>query len=287
MSALGRAASSLLAPWWSSRAPSEFTVLALRRTEAEDAAALDRVVGWLYALDHTAQVMLLTDRLDAQAVEQRLTAGGSRDDEMAMRDLAGRIAGLGLVERRLFVAVPQGAEDKALAGLAEGGLHGERLDARAAAGLVRRMLLGDALPDVMDRLAAEDRPPAVATGGRVPALPGLATGLGTGQRTWHRHALPDQISVYPGHVDGDDGSAVLMFIDGLPRELESQALCTALRAPEPVDVSVHLWPLSGDEVIRHLTRRLRDLRSTRAVGGASVGDVRVETAITDADILDK
>lgn len=49
-------------------------------------------------------------------------------------------------------------------------------------------------------------------------------------------------------------------MDGLPRELKPDALTIARRARNPmgVDLSVRLWPLAGDDVTRHHTRRTYD-----------------------------
>lgn len=248
------------------------------------AAALDlssRLVPWLHGLDTPFQLALLTDRLEGADVRPLGPASAEHGVDADLANLGKRVARDGLVRRSLYLTLWGSDADAGLSGLVDAGLLLERLDASAVAALTRRLLLAAPMAGVLEGASAD-------AGWCDPTSPGAASGqsrLGDGERTLRQLSLPDQVHVLPGHLDGDCGSAVLLYVDGLPRELEADALAAALRMPEPVDVSLRLWPLPGDEVVRHLTRRLRDLRATQAMGGDAVADVRLATAVDDAERL--
>lgn len=263
-------------------APSEQGTTAtriLRLCSATDATApvSAALVRWLHALEAPAHVLLLTDTLGPDEIL-------ASDLDSDLRSLAGRLARAGLVRRHLLLAIDGRDTDSALSGLAESGLVFEPLDPAARAVLARRLLLTRPLAEVI--ATAQVLPVGSIVDGSEPtARPGQGGVIRAGDRDLSRLAIPDHLHVLPGIVEGDSAWAVLLYIDALPRELGPEALIGALLAADPVDVSIRLWPLGGDEVVRHLTRRLRDLRAAQASAGPHAGDYRVATAVDDAERL--
>lgn len=286
MRAFGRVATGLLGSVPANTPRAACQVFAVGRRAGAESAPCDGLLPWLHALEAPVQLTLLTDRLNPAEVAPLGTAppGGSSPDR-DLEGLSARLARAGLVHRRLYLTVPATAAQTQTAGFLESGLWLDRLDADAVAALTRRLLVSEPMAAVLrgaDVRAVEgrsDRQPSLRPAG------GGTTRLDDGERSLARLALPDQLRLHPGYVDGDAGAAVLLYIDGLPRELEPEALAGALAAPDPVDLSLRLWPLAGDEVVRHLTRRLRDLRSTQTMAGGGDGDFRLATAVDDAEHL--
>lgn len=279
MRALGRLAAGLMGPE-ASQAPGRATrcaVFDVRRGEGAEAPSKAAVVRWLHALDTPVQATLLADRLAPEDIRPLGRCGAAAPAGGDLTDLSVRLAREGLVRRRLTLTMVDHAQEAHLAALAEAGLALAPLDADAVAALTRRLLVSLPMADV---LRGADVAPG-SSGATPDASPERLRG---GERSLGRLSLPDHVRIHPGYVDGDAGSAVLLYIDALPRELDADALAGALRAPEPVDLSVRLWPLPGDEVIRYLTRRLRDLRSTQATAGGAAADFRLSTAVEDADV---
>jgi hypothetical protein len=259
--------------------------------------ALDRGLGpadigprlgrWLAGIEAPLEVLLLADRLDSAEIHP-LGHEYRRALPPDLARLAAAVAAQGVVARRLLFTGPATAAWFSPAVLADLGLDVRALDERQTA-LVARRLLGASRegPDVAT-WAASVEPLTAADGGgaagrgdgraRDAALERIAAGV----RGWRQFALPDAVGVHPRWLATDDGAAVLLYVDGFPRHLPDSGLVEALRVPDGVDLCLRLWPLAGDAVIRYLTRRVRDLRSSRRVAD---DDGRVDTAIEDAERL--
>lgn len=121
--------------------------------------------------------------------------------------------------------------------------------------------------------------------GPLRARPGeVQAALSHGTRTWNELGLPDYMAVERDHLALEGSAVSLLTLDGLPRELGAQALSPLLSMPIPFDLCLRVVPLDSDAVVRYLTRRLRDLRSSRLLGARSDG-FAADDAIRDAEAL--
>lgn|GEM_PF-4986240 len=261
-----------------------WAVYEVRGVEAPPHEAVERLGAWLCALERPVQFVLRAERLAAGDV--RPLGGASAVLDPSLLRLSHQLAAAGLVRRRLYLAV--GADDPGATrtSLGAAGFDVEPVDARTTADLVRRLLGGTPLPDGLevDEAGGTDAP-----GGRPltlsPRDAAAPAAVANGSRTWHEHLRPDRLAVSVDHVVTDAGAVALLYIDGLPREVADEGLADALSLPDALDVSVRLWPLPAEQVVRYLSRRLRDLRSSQALAPGGEVDYRLPTAVADAERL--
>lgn len=256
-------------------------LLAVREGIPDARERTERLGRWLRASEGPMHILLLADLLPPQEVHPLGPEEGSASDEDFGR-LAFDLARAGMVGRRMVLVVPGRGAAYTDQALAEAGLGAVVMGVAERASLGGRLLSGE---------PPERRGPPLSRLASTPdgAWPGTAggtsPGVGRGQRTLADLALPDGLVVHPDRISGPSGSAVLLYLDGLARDLPAEGLANALVSADAVDVSIRLWPLESETVIRHLTRRLRDLRASRVQSGTGEGDFRVDTAVSDAEEL--
>lgn len=248
---------------------------------------------WLRSLQTRVQFLWTSQPCQAQDVYPLGTdasqAGHLPPDLIEMSQW---LADRGMAERSLHVVVDRASTQEAVPDLSLLGLQPTRLDPAGEAALVARLLGGPhaflrAVPTEM-HLGPRPLVPFGAgrrTAGKRSPHPGLASNpLHEGIRTWNDLALPSHLLIERDHLSLEDGAVILLTLDGLPRELGRDALLPLLSMPMPMDLSVRLVPLESDAVVRYLTRRLRDLRSSRILGAG--GDTfAADDAIADAQAL--
>lgn len=252
----------------------EANVLEVTHLSAPEGERLGRLERWLMALDAPVQLLVESDRLGPAEIHP---LGADHPGPLAgdLAQLAMGLAREGVVGRRLLLVTPPTAA-LSPAALAEAGLETAPVDAPALAACVRR-LLGAGRHLDLGRVRAEPRFPSRRERS-------AAARLARAERTWRDLVVPDHLHVHPAWIEADDAAAVLLYLDGLPREMGDDGLSWALRGARDVDVGLRLWPVPTDAAVRHLTRRLRDLRASQRAGDGA-DDFRAAAAVDDAERL--
>jgi hypothetical protein len=252
----------------------EVGVREVTHASAPTAERLGRLERWLMALDAPIQLLLESDRLGPAEIHP---LGADRAGPLAddLAQLAVTLAHEGVVGRRVLLVAPPTAA-LSPAALAEAGLATAHLDAPALAACARR-LLGAGRHLDLGRVRADPRLPSRRE--RSPAAI-----LARAERAWRDLVVPDHLRVCPAWIEADDAAMVLLYLDGLPREMGDDGLAGALRGARDVDVGLRLWPVPTDAAVRHLTRRLRDLRASQRSGDGG-DDFRAAAAAEDAERL--
>lgn len=249
---------------------------------------------WLRSLAVPVRFLLLADPCTESDVRP---LGEGTDLAQLPHDLRALAAGLashGLVQRHLYL-VPEkdggtgraaSVPDPVLLGLQPSPLaHGQR------AALVARLTGGPGgfvLPEAGEvHLADRMLGPLPRTnrfgrvpGGSKPSTPALRRGT----RTWRDLAAPTHVRVGHDRLQVDGRFVTLITVDGLPRELSSDSLAPLWSLPFGLDLCLRVVPLDTDLVVRYLTRRLRDLRSSR-LAAQHTDAFRIDDAVSDAVAL--
>lgn len=134
-----------------------------------------------------------------------------------------------------------------------------------------------------------DGPHAGASDVQVPtftAPPAISDQFTRGARDWRDLVLPAAIREFPDHLELDDLSLSVLELFALPRELTTGITDDFLRAPWAADFVVGIQPLPQEQVVRYLSRRIRDLKAGTALApNTPETDFRQPQAVADAETL--
>ncbi len=95
---------------------------------------------------------------------------------------------------------------------------------------------------------------------------------------------PEATEVFPRRIRAGETWCETFAVTGYPREVAPGWLSPLFAYPGPVDVALHVEPVSNDEAVRHLRRQLARFESTRRIEAKQerLEDPQIEAAAEDA-----
>ena len=95
---------------------------------------------------------------------------------------------------------------------------------------------------------------------------------------------PNATEVFPRRIRAGETWCETFAVVGYPREVDPGWLSPLLAYPGPVDVALHIDPVSNDEAAHHLRRQLARFESTRRIEARQerLVDPQIEIAAQDA-----
>ena len=95
---------------------------------------------------------------------------------------------------------------------------------------------------------------------------------------------PNATEVFPRRIRAGETWCETFAVVGYPREVDPGWLSPLLAYPGPVDVALHIDPVSNDEAAHHLRRQLARFESTRRIEARQerLADPQIEIAAQDA-----